>query len=114
MKKEVFGFLSDLSPDRWGRKLIQCLLAENSDISSFGQRRRLLESDYVCSVSDRTRQGGIRLSENVHFLSDIFGMEQSIPAITSLKELETASLQFEKYEGNNTSKIHIEKNCDSS
>lgn len=97
MQKDVFGFLSDVSPDRWGKKLLQRSFEENSDPSPSGQRRRILESDYICGISDETRQGGIRLSENGCFLSD---RESGIPAVTLLGELEAASVQLEKHEGN--------------
>lgn len=111
--KKIFGFLSDVSPDRWGKKLIQRFFAENSgavsgqrreqrDLSQRGGssslvRRRILESDYILGVSDKTRQGGVRLSENGVFLSS---SGNSVPPITSLRELEEASMQLEKHEGN--------------
>ena len=47
---DVFGFLSDVAPDRWGRKLIRRR-----------ERRDLLESDFMLGVSDLTRQGALRL-----------------------------------------------------
>lgn len=96
-RKEVFGFISDVSPDRWGRKLLQRSFEENSAPSPSGQRRKVLESDNICCISDKTRQGGIRLAENGSFLSD---RESSVPAITSLRELEAASMRLEKHEGN--------------
>ena len=45
----VFGSLSDVAPDRWGRKLI---LRRG--------KRLLLESDYVLGVCDLTQLGAIR------------------------------------------------------
>ena len=45
-----FGFLADVSPDRWGRKLIKRR-----------EKRDLLESDYLFGVCDWTRQGAIRI-----------------------------------------------------
>ena len=97
--KEVFGFLSDISPDRWGRKLIQRHFAEAESVngSQPSIRRRVLESDYICGVSDFTRQGGIRLSENGHFLSDV---EPAVPPVTKLRELEHAAAMLERHEGN--------------
>lgn len=111
--KKTFGFLSDVSPDRWGRKLIQRSFAENGgavswqgreqrNLSQRGgsappARRRILESDYILGVSDQTRQGGVRLSENGVFLSS---SGNSVPPITSLRELEEASMQLERHEGN--------------
>ena len=48
--KGGFGFLADISPDRWGRKLIR--RRENRD---------LLESDYLLGVCDWTRPGAVRI-----------------------------------------------------
>lgn len=46
----TFGFLADVSPDRWGRKLIRRR-----------EGRDLMESDYLLGVCDFTRQGALRL-----------------------------------------------------
>ena len=94
--KGIFGFLSDITPNRWGRKLIQRYFAEEKTTQS-SLRRRVLESDYICSVSDFTRQGGIRLSANGHFLSDV---EPAVPPVTKLRELEHAAAMLERHDEN--------------
>ena len=45
-----FGCLSDIAPDRWGRKLIRRR-----------EKRSLLESDYLLGICDLTRSGALRL-----------------------------------------------------
>ena len=103
--KEIFGFLSDITPNRWGRKLIQRYFAEteNTNGNQPSPRKRVLESDYICGVSDFTRQGGIRLSENGHFLSQeeqVPPIEPSAPPVTKLKELENAAAMLERHDEN--------------
>lgn len=47
--KPCFGFLSDASPDRWGRKLMD--RRESIDAKDQGRpKRKLLESDYILEV----------------------------------------------------------------
>ena len=48
-----FGFLTDVAPDRWGRKLIRRR-----------EKRDLRESDYLLGVCDLTRMGALRLKED--------------------------------------------------
>lgn len=45
----LFGCLADISPDRWGRKLIRRR-----------EKRPLRESDYLLGVCDLTRQGDLK------------------------------------------------------
>ena len=49
----IFGFLADVAPDRWGRKLIKRR-----------EKRTLLESDYVRGVCDLTRLGALRIKDD--------------------------------------------------
>ena len=48
----IFGFLADVAPDRWGRKLIRRR-----------EKRVLMESDFVLGVCDLTRQGALRIKK---------------------------------------------------
>lgn len=48
--KGGFGFLADISPNRWGRKLIRRR-----------EKRDLMESDYLLGVCDLTRPRAIRI-----------------------------------------------------
>ena len=75
-----FGFLADVSPDRWGRKLIKRR-----------EKRDLLESDYLLGVCDWTRQGAIRikLEEDVLFVAE--GREDAAPPWTTLRKLEDSA-----------------------
>jgi len=75
-----FGFLADIAPDRWGRKLIRRR-----------EKRELRESDYILGVCDLTRQGAMRvkLSEEGPFeASDI---ENAAPPWTTLRKLEDSA-----------------------
>lgn len=85
--KPNFGFLSDSSPDRWGRSLIdrkerRCVKKEGRNV------RKLGEIDYLLSISDITRMGGLRFKEtdDEEFLSE----DVSIPPFVSLRKLESA------------------------
>ena len=93
--KPCFGFLSDIAPDRWGRKLIE--RREIMDARAENRaKRRLLESDYILGVHDGGRIGGIRLAEHQtgQFLTD--RPELAAPPISKIWELETASWMLEK------------------
>ena len=49
-KGAMFGFLADVAPDRWGRKLIRRRAGHD-----------LKDSDYLLGVCDFTRQGALRI-----------------------------------------------------
>lgn len=90
----IFGIFADASPDRWGRLLItkkERLLA-NKELR---KPRKLNDSDFLLSVYDRTRMGGLRfkMDPDSTFLSD--DKEFSVPPWTTLRTLEEASRQFE-------------------
>ncbi len=89
--KETYGFLQDISPDRWGRKLIQ-----RKRIIKDGKTGSILPSDYYLEINDFVRSGGIRIKteENGEFAgrSDVL----PVPPITSLRELEQAVRGFER------------------
>ena len=59
----LFSCFQDCSPDRWGRMLLQ--RQEASAASKENRRvRTLLESDYLLRVSDLSRQGALRISND--------------------------------------------------
>ncbi len=88
-KKYLFGFLEDVSPDRWGKKLIERAARRG------GITRQLLPSDYLIGVSDFGRTGGIRIKDSDgKFIGTEF--PSPIPPITELRKLEDAIRAFEQ------------------
>ncbi len=89
-----FGVFLDSSPDRWGRTVMQRREAEDARIES-REPRVLTESDYLLGVSDFHRVGGLRfkLDDGGPFLDD--RIKNAAPLITSIRELEAASLELE-------------------
>lgn len=77
---EIFGFLADVAPDRWGRKLIRRR-----------EKRTLMESDFLLGVCDLTRQGALRLKldPNGPFVAENLG--DAAPPWTTLRRLEEAA-----------------------
>ena len=89
--KTCFGFLQDIAPDRWGRKLMD--RREVIDAKKEARPiRKLLESDYILGVHDKGRTGGIRLW-NQGYLSDRNIL--AAPPMTELRKLEHASIKLE-------------------
>jgi len=91
-----FGVFLDSSPDRWGRVLMQ--RRENMLARREGRRARsLTEWDFLLGVHDETRLGALRFQDpdTGRFVDsdDKF----AAPPITSLRELQAASLQFEEH-----------------
>ena len=82
--KLIFGMLSDVCPDRWGRRLIQRI-----------ENRHLCETDYLLAVSDALRTGGLRfkIDPQGDFVAET--NEQSIPPIADIRKLENAVLNYE-------------------
>lgn len=75
-----FGFLSDIAPDRWGRKLIRRR-----------EQRTLLESDYILGVCDLTRQGAIRVKLEPNGPFESPDVENAAPPWTTLRKLEDSA-----------------------
>lgn len=91
-----FGIFLDSSPDRWGRVLMQ--RRENLRARQEGQRpRTLTEWDFLFGVHDETRLGALRfrLSPDGPFVDS--DARLAAPPITSLREIQAASLQFEEH-----------------
>ena len=87
-EKEMFCFLSDCAPDRWGRTLIQRKESTKPDGRSY-----LTETDYLTGIQDLGRAGGIRISDGTTFLAEPSGMD--VPPITDLRTIHAAVCSFE-------------------
>jgi serine/threonine-protein kinase HipA len=92
--KKCFGFLSDVAPDRWGRKLMD----RRETIDAREQcraKRTLMESDYILGVNDKCRCGGIRLFDRDSgvYLSD--RNDLAAPPMEKLRDLEVAALNLD-------------------
>lgn len=95
--KNNFGLFLDSTPDRWGRVLMrrrEAILARSEN----RQAKSLMESDYLLGVYDENRIGGLRfkLDETGLFLNQDKSL--AAPPITSLNELQAASLRLEEDE----------------
>jgi serine/threonine-protein kinase HipA len=91
-----FGIFLDSAPDRWGRLLMQ----RRENVLARGEKRRpraLTEWDFLLGVHDETRLGALRFraSEDQAFIDS--DKHLAAPPITSLRELQAASLQFEQH-----------------
>ncbi len=97
---EGFGIFLDSSPDRWGRLLMQRREAQESRAQG-RPPNPLYESDYLVGVYDGHRMGALRFRVNSQspFLNG--NPSQAAPPWTSLRELETASLELEKDDAEN-------------
>jgi serine/threonine-protein kinase HipA len=90
-----FGIFTDSSPDRWGRVLMQ--RRENMRARREGVRpRTLTEWDFLLGVHDETRLGALRFKfpDGPYLDSDT---RFAAPPLTSLRELQAVSLQFEQH-----------------
>ncbi|WP_395643877.1 type II toxin-antitoxin system HipA family toxin [Rudaea sp.] len=88
-----FGIFLDSAPDRWGRVLMQ--RRENGQALADKRRPHVLgEWDFLLGVHDETRMGALRFRIGDGPFLDANSM-QAAPPLTSLRELETASLRFE-------------------
>ena len=92
--KSLFGMLSDVCPDRWGRKLIQ----RREELQAYREhraKRHLYEMDYLISIADYLRTGGLRFksSPDGDYMAELGKFD--VPPITELRRLEQASLNYE-------------------
>ena len=94
-EKGNFGIFLDSSPDRWGRMLMHRREAQLAR-EERRKERTLLESDYLLGVFDGHRMGALRFRTRSDgpFLDN--NTEFASPPWTSLRELESASLELEK------------------
>ncbi len=94
--RKNFGIFLDSAPDRWGRVLMQ--RRENARARHEKRKpRALTEWDFLLGVHDETRLGALRFREssNTPFIDS--DAQFAAPPLTSLRELQAASLQFEKH-----------------
>ena len=88
-----FGIFLDSAPDRWGRVLMQ--RRENARAHAGARRPRALTAwDYLLGVHDETRMGALRFrgADGAFLDNDVV---QAAPPLTSLRELQAASLRLE-------------------
>ena len=95
MDKSMFGLFSDSCPDRWGRRLMdrrEGIVAKREN----RRPRQLMETDYLLGVHDEARMGALRFSleKDGPFLS--CESEMAAPPWVTLRQLEAASLAFER------------------
>ena len=76
----MFGFLADVAPDRWGRKLIRRR-----------ELRELRESDYFLGVCDLTRQGALRVKRDRNGPFESSDLDDAAPPWTTLRKLEDSA-----------------------
>lgn len=95
--KAIFGFLSDASPDRWGRVLIR---KKESELAKKENRkpRQLSEVDYLLGVYDESRMGALRLKLDYDgdFLAS--SKEEIVPPWVYLRTLEEYAVRFDNDE----------------
>jgi len=89
-----FAIFLDSSPDRWGRVLMQ----KRENLRARQQARRagsLTEWDFLLGVHDETRLGALRFRDpdSGQFIDS--DNQFAAPPITSLHDLQAASLEFE-------------------
>jgi serine/threonine-protein kinase HipA len=87
--RQTFGLLQDISPDRWGRLLME-RRRERARRTGHATAERLRESDFLMGVHDHFRLGGIRLRrpEDGAWLSSDDG--RAAPPMVRLRQLEAA------------------------
>ena len=90
-----FGIFRDSSPDRWGQVLMQRW--ENLGARREGVHpRRLMDWDFLLGARDEIRLGALRFRvPGGPYLSSPMGFGG--PPVTSLRELQLASMQFERH-----------------
>ena len=96
----VFGFVKDSFPDRWGRLLLD--RRERQAAQQEGRPKRMLTNyDYLVGIEDFTRMGGIRYKEEKG--SDFINANAKyhVPPIESLRALCDACHEIELAEERN-------------
>lgn len=95
-QRKNFGIFLDSAPDRWGRVLMQ----RRENVRARQEKRKpraLTEWDFLLGVRDETRLGALRFRESVNTPFIDSDAQFAAPPLTSLRELQAASLQFEKH-----------------
>ncbi len=97
---DIFGFVKDSFPDRWGRLLLD--RRERLAAQSEGRQRRMLTSyDYLTGIEDFTRMGGLRYK--VEDVDDYINASAryAVPPVESLRALCDACHEIETAEERN-------------
>ena len=81
-----FGFIEDMIPDRFGKRLIDIEEKSNRKLNSF---------DYLVRVNDLSRMGALRIKETIDgpFINE---KKDVIPPYNYLRDIEQASYELEK------------------
>ena len=96
----VFGFVKDSFPDRWGRLLLDC--RERLTAQQEGRSKRMLTNyDYLIGIEDFTRMGGIRYKEEEGSDYINASTKYHVPPIESLRALCDACHEIELAEERN-------------
>ncbi len=93
--KSNFGLFLDSAPDRWGRILMQRREALTAR-SKGCEPRKLTEADYLLGVYDGNRMGALRFKTSLSGEFMDSNREMAAPPMSSIRELEYASLQIER------------------
>ena len=92
--KPIFGMLSDVCPDRWGRQLIK---RRENMLAALGKRpaKHLCETDFLLAVSDVLCTGGLRfkIDPQGNFVTE--ANEMGIPQMADVHKIEHAALSYE-------------------
>lgn len=90
--KEVFGFLADIAPDRWGRRLIRRREAQLAKREKRPERT-LLSSNFIVGAYDLTRTGAVRVMVDGRFVSS--DSAKPAPPWTTLRTLEECARRID-------------------
>jgi len=96
-RNDIFGFVKDSFPDRWGRLLMdrrERILAKEEK----RQVKALGNFDYLIGIEDFTRMGGLRYSEERYSSFAKADSRLGVPPIESLNELCEACSKIEDAE----------------
>ncbi|MCQ2341792.1 MAG: HipA domain-containing protein [Paludibacteraceae bacterium] len=99
-REDVFGFIKDSFPDRWGRLLLdrrERLMAQTENRPV----RQLSNYDYLVGIEDFTRMGGIRYKVHDEESFIHAANRYAVPPIESLRELCDACHEIEQAEERN-------------
>lgn len=89
-----FGMIADSSPDRWGRTLLKRREQQEAMMEN-RKPTKLLESDFLLGLNDRTRIGGLRFSADGGQTFLASEDKDPVPPMARLRDLEEAARGFE-------------------
>ena len=92
-ENDIFGFIKDSLPDRFGRLLLD---EEEKRKASEENRlpRKLTELDYLLKINDLTRVGAFQFKDEKGNLCSL--EDDAVPPYIYLRDIESASIDFEK------------------